>query len=215
MGYRPSEKGLVLKNGVFHRFCEKARADDQNDYFIIIDEINRGNLSMIFGELMMLIEADKRDKPVKLLYSSGDEDLWFSVPSNLYIIGTMNNADRSLALMDYAMRRRFSFFDIEPALDNDRFKTYAESVSHLEPKYKKLLETVRSLNDRISDDPSLGKDYRIGHSFLYINNPTDKDIRSILNERVEFDIIPLLREYWFDNQSEVENWSSKLRESIQ
>ena len=215
MGYRPSEKGLVLKKGVFHRFCEKARADDQNDYFIIIDEINRGNLSMIFGELMMLIEADKRDKAVKLLYSSGDEDLWFSVPPNLYIIGTMNNADRSLALMDYAMRRRFSFFDMEPAFDNDVFKEYAENVNRLEPRYGKLLKTVGLLNDEISNDPSLGRDYRIGHSFLYINNPANKDIRSILNERVEFDIIPLLREYWFDNQSEVENWSSKLRESIQ
>lgn len=215
MGYRPSEEGLVLKKGVFHRFCEKAGADDQNDYFIIIDEINRGNLSMIFGELMMLIEADKRDKAVKLLYSSGDEDLWFSVPPNLYIIGTMNNADRSLALMDYAMRRRFSFFDMEPAFDNDRFKAYAEDVNRLEPRYGKLLKTVRSLNDKISDDPSLGNDYRIGHSFLYINNPTNKNIRSILNERVEFDIIPLLREYWFDNKAEVEDWSSKLRESIQ
>ena len=215
MGYRPSEKGLVLKKGVFHRFCEKAGADDQNDYFIIIDEINRGNLSMIFGELMMLIEADKRDKAVKLLYSSGDEDLWFSVPPNLYIIGTMNNADRSLALMDYAMRRRFSFFDMEPAFDNDRFKAYAENVNRLESRYGKLLKTVRSLNDKISDDPSLGNEYRIGHSFLYINNPTNKNIRMILNERVEFDIIPLLREYWFDNKAEVEDWSSKLRESIQ
>lgn len=116
-GYRPTDKGFEIKNGPFYDFCKKAEEDSENRYFFIIDEINRGNLSKIFGELFMLIEADKRADPLKnnqpsvqLLYRDPEKGVEeFSIPSNLYIIGMMNTADRSLALMDFALRRRFGF----------------------------------------------------------------------------------------------------------
>ena len=107
MGYKPTENGgFTIKEGVFYKFCKKASSDTSRAYFFIIDEINRGNLSKIFGELLMLIESSYRNKPIKLAYS----DEQFYVPDNLYIIGMMNTADRSLAMIDYALRRRFSFF---------------------------------------------------------------------------------------------------------
>ena len=108
-GYRPDEDSFKLVNGVFYSFCEKAKSDPDNKYFFVIDEINRGNLSKIFGELMMLIEADKRgpNNQIPLTYSKQDER--FYVPKNVYLIGTMNTADRSLSIVDYALRRRFSF----------------------------------------------------------------------------------------------------------
>lgn len=99
MGFRPSTSGFELRRGAFYTFCKKAESDKNHDYFFIIDEINRGNLSKIFGELFMLIENDKRGKSLQLLYS----DEQFSIPENLYIIGMMNTADRSLALLDYAL----------------------------------------------------------------------------------------------------------------
>ncbi|GHV36835.1 hypothetical protein FACS1894187_12170 [Synergistales bacterium] len=118
MGYRPDGRGFCLAEGPFYQFCKIAEKDDDDrPYFFIIDEINRGNLSKIFGELLMLIENDKRGEKnaLRLLYK--DED--FFVPENVHIIGMMNTADRSLAMIDYALRRRFVFFDMEPAFDSD------------------------------------------------------------------------------------------------
>ena len=108
-GYRPSGEGLERVNGIFYEFCKEAEKDNERLYFFIIDEINRGNLSKIFGELMMLIEKDKRGENIQLLYSKDK----FTVPSNIRIIGTMNTADRSLAMIDYALRRRFAFYDFK------------------------------------------------------------------------------------------------------
>ena len=120
MGYRPSSNGFVLKTGAFYNFCKKAQDDTDNKYFFIIDEINRGNLSKIFGELFVLLEADKRGSRNKLQLLYSDE--LFYIPENVYIIGMMNKADRSLAMMDYALRRRFSFIDIAPGFESDGFK---------------------------------------------------------------------------------------------
>jgi 5-methylcytosine-specific restriction enzyme B len=102
MGYRPKETGFYLEYGVFYEFCQRAIKKPENDYYFIIDEINRGNLSKIFGELFMLIERDKRDEFVTMSYSKDK----FTVPSNVFLIGTMNKADRSLAQF---LRRRFAF----------------------------------------------------------------------------------------------------------
>ena len=119
MGYKPNEEGgFELKNGMFYRFCKRAAADREHKYFFIIDEINRGNLSKIFGELFMLIEADKRGIELQLLYS----DERFSIPGNVYIIGMMNTADRSLAMLDYALRRRFAFYEMKPGFGSDGFR---------------------------------------------------------------------------------------------
>lgn len=160
MGFRPNECGFELKKGPFYNLCKKAEQDPNNNYFFIIDEINRGNLSKIFGELFMLMENDKRGTEIKLLYS----DEMFSIPKNLYIIGMMNTADRSLAIIDYALRRRFAFFEFEPAFDSDGFKKYLEEKNS--DKLCKVIEMIKKLNNDIRNDESLGKDFCIGHSFF-------------------------------------------------
>lgn len=185
--------------------CKAAEIDDERPYFFIIDEINRGNLSKIFGELMMLIESDKRGEKLKLLY----KDEWFTVPKNVRIIGMMNTADRSLAMMDYALRRRFAFFDFAPAFSSDGFRQYLADKNN--EKLEKLISMVENLNIAISNDESLGDGFRIGHSYFC----TDKDITdSWLKAVVEFELIPLLKEYWFDEPTKVRDWSMNLRGAI-
>lgn len=204
-GYRPSKEGFELENGAFYKFCKEAEEDNERPYFFIIDEINRGNLSKILGELMMLIEKDKRGEKIKLLYSNE----WFTVPQNVRIIGMMNTADRSLALMDYALRRRFAFFDFAPAFSSEGFKNYlAEKNS---PKLESLITVVESLNNTISSDESLGDGFRIGHSYFC----TDDEITDEwLNSVVEYEVIPLIKEYWFDEPTKVRDWSATLRSAI-
>ncbi len=205
IGYRPTEKGFSLSKGPFYQFCKEAEPDDGREYFFIIDEINRGNLSKIFGELLMLIENDKRGKAVRLLYS----DEQFSVPENVYIIGMMNTADRSLAMIDYALRRRFAFFEFEPAFESEGFKQYQGTIAN--EKFDRLIDTVVTLNRAIVDDASLGSGFRIGHS--YFNSTGDID-NEWLSDIVEYELIPMISEYWFDEPSKIEHWSSKLRGAI-
>ena len=183
-GYRPSKDGFELENGTFYKFCKEAEEDNERPYFFIIDEINRGNLSKILGELMMLIEKDKRGEKIKLLYSNE----WFTVPQNVRIIGMMNTADRSLALMDYALRRRFAFFDFAPAFSSEGFKNYlAEKNSQ---KLESLITAVESLNNTISSDESLGDGFRIGHSYFCTDGEfTDEWLKSV----VEYEVIPLIK----------------------
>ena len=206
MGYRPDSNGFTLKKGPFYRFCKEAEADDR-DYFFIIDEINRGNLSKIFGELLMLIENDKRgeEHSIQLIYS----DEQFYVPKNVHIIGMMNTADRSLALIDYALRRRFAFFELEPAFNQEGFKTYQAALANR--KFDALIETVCSLNQAIADDPSLGSGFRIGHSYFCTNDVVDDEW---LSNVVEYELLPLINEYWFDEPAKVEQWTKRLRGAI-
>ena len=207
MGFRPSTDGFELKRGVFYNFCKKAEIDGDNDYFFIIDEINRGNLSKIFGELFMLIENDKRGVSLQLLYS----DEKFSVPKNIYIIGMMNTADRSLAMLDYALRRRFAFFEIKPGFATDGFREYRMSLEN--EKFDKLIACVESLNNVISNDESLGDGFCIGHSY-FCNLLPDTIDDQVLSGIVEYELIPLLKEYWFDEPTKVKDWSSNLRSAI-
>lgn len=207
MGFRPSTDGFELKRGAFYNFCKKAEIDGDNDYFFIIDEINRGNLSKIFGELFMLIENDKRGVSLQLLYS----DEKFSVPKNIYIIGMMNTADRSLAMLDYALRRRFAFFEIKPGFTTDGFREYRMSLEN--EKFDKLIACVESLNNVISNDESLGDCFCIGHSY-FCNLLPDTINDQILSGIVEYELIPLLKEYWFDEPTKVKDWSSNLRSAI-
>ncbi|HHV71866.1 MAG TPA: EVE domain-containing protein, partial [Clostridia bacterium] len=201
MGFRPSKDGFELTPGPFYQFCKKAQDDDERDYFFIIDEINRGNVSKIFGELMMLIEKDKRGEKLRLLYSNE----LFSVPNNVYIIGMMNTADRSLAIIDYALRRRFAFFELEPAFDSAGFKRVMQQANN--PKFNTLVEQIKALNDFISKDESLGSGFRIGHSYLCTNSEvTDEWLEAI----IKYELLPLLNEYWFDEPSKIEQWSKKL-----
>jgi 5-methylcytosine-specific restriction protein B len=201
MGFRPTKDGFELTAGPFYQFCKTAQ-DDDRDYYFIIDEINRGNLSKIFGELLMLIEKDKRGQKLRLLYANE----LFTVPQNVHIIGMMNTADRSLAFIDYALRRRFAFFELEPAFDSEGFKAIVAESAH--PKYKALVERVKNLNEFISKDESLGSGFRIGHSYLC----PDNEITDVwLAEVVNYELVPLLREYWFDEQLKFKQWTKKLR----
>ena len=206
-GFRPSStsNGFEIKKGSFYNFCKKAADDLENEYFFIIDEINRGNLSKIFGELFMLIENDKRGNALQLLYS----DEKFFVPANVYIIGMMNTADRSLAMLDYALRRRFAFFEMKPGFDSDGFREYRMALGN--SKFDRLIDCVEKLNTVIEADDSLGEGFCIGHSyFCNLKTVTDKALSNI----VEYEMVPLLKEYWYDEPIKVKDWTEKLRSSI-
>ena len=206
-GYRPTENGFTIKKGSFYKFCKLAEDDDENDYFFIIDEINRGNLSKIFGELFMLIEKDKRGIELQLLYS--DEN--FSVPPNVYIIGMMNTADRSLAMLDYALRRRFSFFTMKPGFNTPGFQAYQDSLKN--DALNKLIACVKQLNSKIVEDISLGEGFCIGHSYFCGLTPETANAQ-ILSSIVEYELIPLLKEYWFDEPAKIVAWSDRLRSAV-
>ena len=204
MGYKPnSDGGFDLKHGKFYKLCKEAEKDRNHKFFFIIDEINRGNLSKIFGELLMLIESEYRDKPIELSYN--DEE--FSVPSNVYILGMMNTADRSLAMIDYALRRRFSFFEMKPGFENPQFIQYYEEKK--DARLDKLVKAIIKLNKTIASDDSLGSGFCIGHSYL-CDLGDEYDLESI----VEYDIIPMLREYWFDNDERFNCEAQELRNAI-
>lgn len=198
-GYRPAASGFVRTDGIFKRFCKDAADAPDEKFFFIIDEINRGNLSKIFGELLMLIEKDYRGQAATLPYSGRS----FTVPKNLYIIGMMNTADRSLAMIDYALRRRFSFVDMEPGFDTDGFKEYMNSKGS--STMKALVEEVKQLNVDIKE--KLGKGFCIGHSYFVFDEPcSDELLKNIVN----YDILPMLAEYWFDDEEQYEMWASRL-----
>lgn len=201
MGYKPVNDGFELKYGIFYKFCQKAANHPDKDYFFIIDEINRGNMSKIFGELLMLIEADYRDKKATLAYNG----LGFSVPKRLHIIGMMNTADRSLAMIDYALRRRFSFINIDPGFDSEGFISYQKSFAN--DTFNTLIERIKELNNEILMDKSLGKGFCIGHSyFCNIEECTDDWMKDV----VDFDILPMLSEYWFDDSAKLQRWENIL-----
>lgn len=205
-GYRPTKEGFELKNGVFYEFCKKAENDPENSYYFIIDEINRGNISKIFGELLMLIEADKRGikNAINLTYS----DEKFFVPENVYIIGMMNTADRSLAILDYALRRRFVFYDVSPLFDEEYLlkpKLIENGAS--DNLASQILEKLSNLNDKIANDEDLGEGFKIGHSYFLDSENLDLNTyKSIIN----YEIAPLLREYWFDDSDTVDFEIEKL-----
>lgn len=197
-GFRPKEdRSFRLENGVFYRFCKKAQTDPDKKYFFIIDEINRGNLSKIFGELMLLIEKDKRgpEYAVSLTYSHGLDNRFY-IPSNVYIIGTMNTADRSLSIVDYALRRRFAFIDVAPTFNN-KFKNDLIDKGVDEGVVEKIKLKIDRLNKKIVED--LGKGFQIGHSY-FCNIPDGNGDDIWYQNIIENEIGPLLHEYWFDNE---------------
>ena len=196
-GYRPNEEGgFQTVPGVFTEFCRKASARPDEDFFFIIDEVNRANISKVFGELLMLIESDHRGESV-VLPVSGER---FNVPENVYIIGMMNTADRGLALIDYALRRRFAFFEMEPALDNERF------IETAGPEMAPLVAAVRKLNEAIAEDPALGRGFRIGHSYFCPGKGGAADPASV----VKYELAPLVEEYWFDDERRARDEIMKL-----
>lgn len=210
-GLRPTKDGhFDVKDGCFYRLCRKALANPKQDFFLVIDEINRGNLSKILGELMMLIETDKRGESLTLAYS--DEP--FTVPPNLYLIGTMNTADRSLSLVDYALRRRFAFLTLDPGFGEKAFATHLERHGLSPVQIAHIRTQMDALNHEIAkDDANLGTGYRIGHSFF---TPMAKvaDFRKWYAAIVRYEILPLIEEYWIDDPKMAERFRIELTENI-
>lgn len=200
-GLRPTQKGgFDLRDGIFYSFCQRALAHPDRPFFFVIDEINRGNLSKIFGELMMLIEANKREEKfaLKLTYAEDEEDRFY-VPSNLYIIGTMNTADRSLAIVDYALRRRFAFISLQPDYGNN-FRSFLTSKGLSTGMVDHICSAVTKVNDKIKGDPNLGEGLQIGHSY-FCTFITNEDENKWWNEILSFELKPLLEEIWFDDST--------------
>lgn len=205
MGYHPQGDGFVLKEGVFYRFCRKAKQEPQKPFLFLIDELNRGNVSHLFGELLHLLEADKRSEEITLAYDNKK----FSVPPNLYLIGTMNTADRSLNRLDYALRRRFAFFPIFPAFEQEKFLAYQR---HLHSKaLDDCIDVVKELNRAICADECLGEDYMIGHSYFCSQEQVTGEW---LHGLVEYELIPILKEYWFERPEFVKKWANRLRACV-
>jgi len=206
-GIRPSEDGFARRNGVFFEFCNKARRSPDKRFVFIIDEINRGNISKILGELMMLIEADKRSKKyaIKLTYSD-DEDEKFFVPDNVYIIGCMNTADRSLAIVDYALRRRFRFCPIKPEF-NDAFKDFLVSKGISETNAKAVITKVTSANVEMA---TIDKGLEIGHSYFCQIEGTD-NFEQWWNDICEYELFPYIREICFDDEDRCKHICDKLK----
>lgn len=205
-GYRPDGSGgFSLQDGTFHRFCQQAMKHPGADFVFLIDEINRGNLSKIFGELMMLIEPDKRGREFAIPLSySPQTDETFYVPENVHLIGTMNTADRSLSLVDYALRRRFAFVDLEPGFDSTVFADVLRKAGATDQIVQSIRSRMDALNEIVEQDAlNLGPGFRIGHSFFV---PEEEQIanETWLDEIVEFEIVPLLEEYWCDDTTRLE-----------
>ena len=201
-GYRPKGTGLGRHDGVFHQFARLARNDPQRDWFFVIDEINRGNLAKIFGELLMLIEADKRgpEHAIPLTYSE-EADETFYLPANLYIIGTMNTADRSLAMVDYALRRRFAFVTLDPEFASPAFGAWLTNCGASNELLNRIRQRIDVLNAAIDKDRDLGAGFRIGHSFFApATGPLDE---AWYREVIDSEIQPLLEEY-FDSHETVD-----------
>lgn len=212
-GFRPKKdgSGFSLKDGVFYRFCKKALNDSDRPYVFIIDEINRGNLSKIFGEVMLLIETDKRGSnwAVSLTYSDESASKFY-IPANVHILGMMNTADRSLAIVDYALRRRFAFTDVLPGFDSEKFGPLLESKG-VEPQVIAAIQAkMATLNKEIESSVDLGRGFTIGHSF-FVPFENVADSKAWYERVIKNEIVPLLREYWFDKkQGEVDQHVQSL-----
>jgi len=213
-GWRPTATGgFELANGVFVDFVRRAQHDQARDYFFIIDEINRGNLSKIFGELLMLLEADKRDPQYALPLTYRKEgEAYFYLPSNLYVIGTMNTADRSIALVDYALRRRFTFVDLVPKL-GDKLVQHLVGQQVPADLATVVVARVETLNNAIREDKNLGAGFVVGHSYFCtpLGGETPDDWWAAI---VQHDIAPLLREYWFDAESKAQKAIQALEQDV-
>jgi 5-methylcytosine-specific restriction protein B len=204
-GWRPTENGSFnIKDGVFLKFCEKAKKTPDKPFVFLIDEINRGNLSRIFGETMLLFEADKRSEEyaLSLQHQKTGEGAFF-IPENVFLIGMMNTADRSLAMVDYALRRRFVFFDVKPAFDSDKFKTNLQAKGVSTKLLSTIIQRLTKVNKEISADTScLGDGYQIGHSFFCPVAGYNAD-ENWYRQIILYEITPLLKEYWFDKPDKV------------
>ncbi len=202
-GYRPTETGgFTLRNGVFYEFCKRAEEEPETKFVFIINEINRGNLSRIFGELLMLIEADKRGSEHAIALTYGEPEERFSVPENVYLLGLMNTADRSLAIVDYALRRRFAFHELQPAYGTQKFLDYLDEAELDQDLIDRINTKLLALNKRIRNDNDLGPGFQIGHSYFVPEESADEQwFQGVVDTQIK----PLLLEYWFDHPDTVDD----------
>jgi MoxR-like ATPase len=202
-GYRPAAGGgYSRQEGPFLQICKQALQDPKDVYVLVIDEINRAHLGKVLGELMMLVEADKRDPrwAVRMTYALPTEQPFY-IPENLFIIGTMNTADRSLAVVDYALRRRFAFYDLEPAFEEKAFEEHLVGNGATVDTVKKIRTRAARVNEMLAKDPALGPGYQLGHSFFCGPSAGDEGWFDAI---IRFELKPLLQEYWFDRRDQVE-----------
>ncbi len=212
-GYKPVENGFELKSGKFVQFCRKAEEDQKNRYVYVIDEINRGNLSKILGELMLLVEGDKRSPNWAIPLASGK--LPFYVPPNVYLMGLMNTADRSLAVVDYALRRRFAFIELKPKLSSEKFQRHLSANGISDEVISLVVERIEALNyEIVSDTLNLGPGFAIGHSFFCEKPLSSETDKAWYRRVIKSEIAPLIKEYWFDAPQRAEDWEARLLQSI-
>ena len=212
-GFRPNEQGFKLEFGKFVRFCRRAEADPGNTYVFIIDEINRGNLSKILGELMLLIEGDKRGSEWAMKLASGNVP--FHVPANVHLMGLMNTADRSLAVVDYALRRRFAFVDLKPKLRSAKFNAHLQKHGISASVIELIVDRVEALNKEIiADSINLGPGFAIGHSFFCGKPMPSEDELAWFRRIIQTEVAPLLREYWYDAEGRANTWEARLVEGL-
>ena len=212
-GWRPSGEGkLTLVDGPFMEMIDNAIKDPDSKYVIVIEEINRGNPAQVFGEMLTLLETDKRtpNEALELSYKKEDGERVF-IPDNLYVVGTMNIADRSLALVDLALRRRFAFIDLEPTLGKP-WHDWVQSKNGIDSATLKEIDSrITILNNEISADASLGAQFKVGHSYVTpAVGMNITDAKEWFREVVETEIGPLLDEYWFDNLDKSQSAQKRL-----
>jgi 5-methylcytosine-specific restriction protein B len=215
-GYRPSGDGLTLQQGVFLEFCERAVVDATEIYVFAIDEINRGNLSKILGELMLLIEPDKRSPEwaTKLAYAPAAEERFY-VPPNVFLLGMMNTADRSLSIVDYALRRRFAFVTLRPEYASGKFRRQLLNKGASAEMVDRIVERMSSLNEAIAaDQVNLGSGFCIGHSFFCSASPDEALDEKWYQHIISTEVVPLLEEYWFDNPTRADEWRNRLMADV-
>lgn len=216
-GWRPSGEGkLTLVDGPFMEMIKIALENPESKYVIVIEEINRGNPAQVFGEMLTLLETDKRtpDEALELSYKREDGERVF-IPDNLYVVGTMNIADRSLALVDLALRRRFAFIDLEPTLGKP-WHDWVQSKNGIDSLVLKEIDSrIKTLNNEISADTSLGAQFRVGHSYVTpAVGMNITDAKEWFGEVVETEIGPLLDEYWFDDLEKSRKAQKRLIEGL-
>ena len=215
-GWRPSGNGkLDLVDGPFLQMINTAKGDPESQYAIIIEEINRGNPAQIFGEMLTLLESDKRNETeaLELSYRKNEGERVY-IPENLYVIGTMNVADRSIAMVDFALRRRFAFVDLEPIFGNV-WQDWVHNQCKIDKEFlSQVEEKMNVLNEQIAGDTNLGTQFRVGHSYV---TPSAKEIdnsREWFKQVAETEIGPLLDEYWFDTPDTAQKAKEQLLEGF-
>mgnify|MGYP000309587676 FL=1 len=197
-GFRPNPKTghFELTDGFFKEFCEVASKDRDNDYLLVVDEINRGDVAKIFGEMITAIEKDKRDDSYVVTLQQSKKP--FSVPSNVFLLGTMNSSDKSISLMDLAIRRRFAFYNLRTDYSVFSKTEFVDQVEEID-----LGTLLKTFNDNLVEQ-GIDSEKTLGQSYLLIRKDEYSGVSS-LRDKLTYEIIPILEEYFFADRSLIKN----------